>query len=244
MPKLENKVAIVTGAASGQGATEAKLFAQEGAKVMLTDINDAGGAALAKQIGPAARFAHHDVSNGEDWSTVVAATLQAFGKIDILINNAGIYKPKSFAETDQALLDLHYRINALSVFLGMKAVQPAMSKNGGGAIVNISSGAALRGFTGLFAYAASKWMIRGLTKCAALELAPSQIRVNTILPGVIDTPMLAENSEEALKQMKAAVPMGRLGTTDDIAQAALYLASDASSYVSGAELTVCGAIVA
>ena len=243
MPKLEKKVAIITGAASGQGAAEARLFAAEGAKVVLTDINAAGGEVIAAEIGPAARFIRHDVSSHEDWKAVVEATLQTWGRVDILVNNAGIYRQKSFAETDQALLDLHYRTNALSVFLGMKAVHMPMSKIGGGAIVNVSSGAALRGYAGVFAYSASKWMVRGLSKCAAVELAPSRIRVNTILPGLIDTPMLGGNTEEFLKQITAAIPLGRLGTPDEVAQTALYLASDASSYISGAEITVCGAMM-
>jgi len=141
-------------------------------------------------------------------------------------------------------LDLHYRINVRGVFLGMEAVYPLMMKVGGGSIVNVASGAGARGYPGVFAYSGSKWMVRGLSHCAALDLAKSKIRVNAILPGLIDTPMLAENSPEFLTQLAQMVPMGRFGTAEEVAEAALYLASDAASYVSGTDLTVCGALMA
>jgi 3alpha(or 20beta)-hydroxysteroid dehydrogenase len=244
MSRLQNKVAIITGAASGQGAAEAKLFAAEGANVVVTDVNGREGRKVAETIGTRALFIHHDVTDAGSWQSVITATLKTFGSIGILINNAGVYKPKPFQETDAALLDFHYRVNVLGVFLGMQAVYPIMLKAGGGAIVNISSGAGARGYPGLFAYAGSKWMVRGLSKCAAVDLAKSQIRVNAILPGLIDTPMLGENSPEYLKQLTQLVPVGRLGSVAEVAEAALYLASDAASYVSGAELTVCGALMA
>jgi 3alpha(or 20beta)-hydroxysteroid dehydrogenase len=141
------------------------------------------------------------------------------------------------------LLDLHYRVNVRGVFLGMHTVYQTMIEAGGGAIVNIASGAGARGYPGLFAYAGSKWMARGLTKCAAVDLAKSAVRVNAILPGLIDTPMLGENSPEYLRQLTQMVPMGRLGSAEEVAEAALYLASDAASYVSGAEIAVCGALM-
>ena len=244
MGRLTGKVAIVTGAGGGQGAAEASLFVSEGAKVVLTDIDDARGQAVADGLGAAARFMHHDVSSLDDWQTVVEATLSSFGRLDILINNAGVYKPKGFDETDQALMDLHYRINVLGVFHGMKAVRGVLADVGGGRIVNVASGAGLRGYPGMFAYAASKWAVRGLTKCAAVELAPSGIRVNAILPGLIDTPMLGENSEEYMQTLIRFIPMGRLGGSEEIAEAALFLSSDASSYVTGAELAVCGGMMA
>ena len=244
MKRLQQKIAIITGAARGQGAAEATLFSAEGAQVVITDVNDSQGREVAQQIGSNALFIHHDVTDEASWKTVVATTLKTYGTIDILVNNAGVYKPKTFQDTDAELQDFHYRINVLGTFLGMQAVYPVMLKAGGGAIVNVSSGAGMRGYPSLFAYASSKWMVRGLSKCAAVDLAASHIRVNTILPGLIDTPMLGENSEEYIDALKALVPAGRLGTVGEIAEAAVYLASDAASYVSGAELAVCGALMA
>jgi 3alpha(or 20beta)-hydroxysteroid dehydrogenase len=244
MNRLKNKIAIITGAASGQGAAEAELFAAEGAQVVLTDINALEGAKVAARIGHDARFVQHDVADEGAWKRVVEVTLDSFGKPTVLINNAGVYKPKSFQETDIGLLDFHYRVNVRGVFLGMQAVYPLMLEAGGGSIVNIASGAGARGYPGLFAYAGSKWMVRGLSKCAAVDLAKASIRVNAILPGLIDTPMLGENSPEYLRQLTQMVPMGRFGTAGEVAEAALYLASDASAYVSGTDLTVCGALMA
>jgi 3alpha(or 20beta)-hydroxysteroid dehydrogenase len=244
MNRLTNKIAIITGAASGQGAAEARLFAAEGARVVLTDINAREGANLAAQIGSSARFVQHDVSDEAAWKRVIDVTLDSFGKPTVLINNAGVYKPKSFQETDSALLDFHYRVNVRGVFLGMQAVYPLMLEAGGGSIVNVASGAGARGYPGLFAYAGSKWMVRGLSKCAAVDLARHGIRVNAILPGLIDTPMLGENDPEHLRQITQMVPMGRLGTPAEVAEAALYLASDAAAYISGIDLAVCGALMA
>ena len=244
MNRLTGKIAIITGAASGQGAAEAKLFASEGARVVLTDLNDRQGRALASQIGDQALFIQHDVGDEASWQSVVKATLEAFGRPTVLINNAGVYKPKRFQETDAELLDFHYRVNVRGVFLGMQATYQLMIEAGGGSIVNVASGAGARGYPGLFAYAGSKWMVRGLTKCAAVDLAKSAVRINAILPGLIQTPMLGENAPEHLQQMTQLVPMGRLGRAEEVAEAALYLASDAASYISGAELAVCGALMA
>jgi 3alpha(or 20beta)-hydroxysteroid dehydrogenase len=244
MNRLQGKVAIITGAASGQGSAESKLFAAEGARIVVTDVNDMQGIETADRIGRAAMFVHHDVTDASSWRNVVLKTLEAFGGIDILINNAGVYMPKTFQETDESLLDLHYRVNVLGPFLGMQAVYPVMFKAGGGAIVNVASGAATRGYPGLAAYAASKWMLRGLSRCAAVDLAGSKIRVNGILPGLIDTPMLAGNSKEYIDYITSLPPTKRLGTSDEVALAALYLASDEASYVTGAELAVCGGLTA
>lgn len=244
MDRLKNKVAIITGAASGQGAAEARLFAAEGAKVVITDINEADGQALADALGENAIFVQHDVSDEASWETVVAKALAKWGKIDILINNAGVYRPLPFQETDKALLDYHYKVNVLGVFLGMQAVHQPMLANGGGSIVNTASGAGARGYPGLFAYATSKWAVRGLSKCAAVDLATSKIRVNVILPGLIDTPMLGQNTPEYLEAISKLPPAQRLGTVDEIAEAALYLASDAASYTMAAEIAVCGGLMA
>jgi 3alpha(or 20beta)-hydroxysteroid dehydrogenase len=241
LTSIRGKVAIITGAASGQGAAEARLFAHEGAKVVLTDINDAG-AALAGQLGENCHVVRHDVGNEADWAKVMAETLDRFGRLDVLVNNAGVYKPASLLETDAALWDLHYRVNQLSVFLGMRAAAKAMSQTGGGAIVNVSSNAGLNNIPGMFAYGASKWAVRGMTKLAASELASLGIRVNSIHPGIIDTPMLGENTPERLKFFDSMIPMGRMGTPDEVAQLVLFLASDASSYVTGAEIAIDGGI--
>ncbi len=244
MDKLRGKVAIVTGAARGQGRAEAVLFAKEGAKVVVSDIDEAGATAVAAEIGHSAIAIRHEVSDASSWANVVSRTLQTFGRIDILINNAGIYRPRSFQETDQQLLDLHYRVNVLGVFLGMKAVYQSMLDVGGGAIVNTASGAGMRGLPGMLAYSASKWMVRGISKSTAVDVAADNIRVNVILPGLIDTAMLEQNSPEALATMKSLPPAKRLGTVDEIAEAALYLVSDGASYTMGAEIAICGALMA
>ena len=237
MGRLEGKVAIITGAAGGQGEAEARLFISEGAKVILTDINDRG-AAIAEELGENALFALHDVSREAAWERVVAQAIERFAKIDVLVNNAAVYRPRSFMETDRDLMDYHYSTNQLGVFLGMKAVLGPMSDAGGGSIVNISSIAGLRATPESFAYACSKWAVRGMTKCAALDLATRGIRVNSIHPGVIDTPMLDEHPPEYRKILIDMTPCKRIGAPSEVAQAVLFLASDAASYVSGAELAV------
>jgi len=240
MTSLQGKVAIITGAASGQGAAEARLFVAEGAQVVITDIGD--GDAVAAQLGDRSLFVRHDVSDEAGWADVVKQTLQRFDRLDVLVNNAGVYKPRSLVDTDTALWDLHYRVNQLGVFLGMRAVVEAMAGSGGGSIVNVSSGAGMKNVPGMFAYATSKWAVRGMTKLAASELAPLGIRVNSIHPGIIDTPMLGENTAERLKMFEDMIPMRRMGTPDEVAQLVLFLVSDASSYVTGAEVTVDGGI--
>jgi 3alpha(or 20beta)-hydroxysteroid dehydrogenase len=241
MAILEKRVAIVTGAAQGQGAAEAHLFAAEGARLVLTDIDEAGKG-VADSIGAQAIFVQHDVSSAQGWRTVVKTALASFGRIDILVNNAGVYKPGALQDTDEALVDFHYRVNQLGVFLGMKAVIEPMTNAGGGSIVNISSGAGLSGYPGQFAYGATKWAVRGMTKAAALDLARFSIRVNSVHPGGIDTPMLATNSHEKLENIKTMIPLGRFGTSDEIAQVVLFLASNASSYMTGAEVAVTGGL--
>jgi 3alpha(or 20beta)-hydroxysteroid dehydrogenase len=241
MSQLAGKVAIITGAARGQGAAHARLFASEGARLVLTDVST-DGELLVRELGANARFVKHDVSDEQGWRGVVAAATESFGRLDVLINNAGIYRPATLRDTDTALWDIHYRINQLGVFLGMRAVTEAMVRSGGGAIVNVSSGAGLRNLPGMFAYATSKWAVRGMSKLAASELAPFKIRVNSIHPGLIDTPMLAGNTPEQLQMMKNLIPMGRLGRPEEVAKLVLFLASDASGYITGAEVTVDGGV--
>ena len=244
MGRLDGKVAIITGAGSGQGAAEAKLFAAEGAKVVVADINTGGAEATAASIGANAIALTLDVADEASWAAAVDKTLATFGKIDILVNNAGVYRPLPFQDTDAALMEFHFRVNVMGVFHGMKAVHAAMLANGGGAIVNTASGAGARGYPGMLAYAGSKWAVRGVSKCAAVDLASSGIRVNTILPGLIDTPMLANNDPEYLATISKWPPMQRLGSVEEIAEAALYLASDAASYTTGTDLAVCGGLMA
>ena len=240
MAMLAHKVAIITGAAQGQGQAEAELFVAQGAKVVLTDIKD--GADVARKLGDNALFLHHDVSDEAAWSRVVASTVERFGRVDILVNNAGIFDPRPIRETDQKLFDLHYRVNQLGVFFGMRAVIDPMIAIGGGSIVNISSVSGLRGIPNQFAYSASKWAVRGMTKCAAAELARNSIRVNSVHPGLIDTPMLAGNSPETNRRYAAAVPLGRAARPEEVAQVVAFIASDAASYLTGAEITVDGGV--
>jgi 3alpha(or 20beta)-hydroxysteroid dehydrogenase len=237
---LTNKVAIVTGAASGQGAAEARLFASLGAQVMLTDIATQVDA-VAAEIGDKARSRRHNVANAGDWTSVVATCLEVFGRIDILVNNAGIYDPKSIEDTDEAQFERHYLVNQLGVFLGMKAVIPAMRVTGGGSIINISSQAGLSSHPGTLAYTTTKWAVRGMSKAAAQDLAPLNIRVNSVHPGLIDTPMINHNPKDKLEGFRQAIPLGRIGSASEIASVVAFLASDAASYVSGAEIAVTGA---
>jgi 3alpha(or 20beta)-hydroxysteroid dehydrogenase len=240
---LEGKVAIVTGAAKGQGEAEARLFAAEGAKVVLTDI-DMAGEAVAAAIGAQAVFVRHDVADASAWRRVVETAIVRFGHVDVLVNNAGVYKPASVQNTDEALIDFHYRINQLGVFLGMQAVIAPMTAAGGGSIVNIASGAGLAGIPGCFAYAATKWAVRGMTKAAAMDLGALKIRVNAVHPGPIDTAMLhSNNSPAALEAARAHTPLGRVGTPEEIARVACFLASDASSYMTGADVAVTGGLL-
>jgi 3alpha(or 20beta)-hydroxysteroid dehydrogenase len=241
MKALEGKVAIITGAARGQGAAEARLFVDEGAKVVLTDVNS-DGAALAAQLGDHAHFILHDVADPEGWKAVVDATLRWASRLDILVNNAGVYRPATLRDTDQALWDLHYRVNQLGVFLGMRSVVDSMMASGGGSIVNVSSNAGMKNVGGMFAYATSKWAVRGMSKLAATELAPSKIRVNSVHPGLIDTPMLGANDAERMRMFEAMIPLGRVGSVDEVSRLVAFLASDSASYITGAEITIDGGI--
>jgi 3alpha(or 20beta)-hydroxysteroid dehydrogenase len=239
--RLDGKVALITGAARGQGADEARRFIAEGAKVVLTDVLPSG-ADVAAELGSAAIFLRHDVSVEADWRKVVEVTLGKFGRIDVLVNNAGIFRPNSISDTTTESFDQHYRVNQLGVFLGTKAVVDAMTAAGGGSIVNISSAAGMRGYPDMIAYAGSKWAVRGMTKCAARELAPLRIRVNSVHPGLVNTPMLADHDPEALKQFEAAVPLGRMATTADVVEIVTFLASDLSSNMTGAEIVTDGGL--
>jgi 3alpha(or 20beta)-hydroxysteroid dehydrogenase len=239
--RLSDKVAIITGASRGQGAATARLFVTEGAKVTLTDLNEPD-ASLLDALGGEAQFIRHDVSDASAWQDVVTRTTDQFGKLNVLVNNAGVYRPASLAETDDALWGLHYRVNQLGVFLGMRAVIAAMEASGSGSIVNVSSNAGIGHVPGIFSYATTKWAVRGMSKLAATELASRGIRVNVIFPGIIDTPMLGENTPERLEAYKNMIPMGRMGVPEEVAHLSLFLASDEAGYITGAEIAVDGGI--
>ncbi len=237
---MDGRVAIITGAARGQGEAEARLLAQHGAKVVLTDVLTDLGQAAAADIGPQALFVPHDVSSAEGWQAVVAAALEAFGRVDVLVNNAAISRPLKLEHTDPEVFDEIYRVNQLGVFLGMQAVLAPMKAVGGGSIINISSVAGLQGTSTLFAYTATKWAVRGMTKSAALELARYNIRVNAIFPGVIDTPINDANPPGMNDVLVKTTPMRRMGEPREIAEAVLFLASSASSFATGADFVIDG----
>ncbi|MGA5540868.1 glucose 1-dehydrogenase [Mycobacterium sp. NPDC051198] len=237
---LTGKVAIITGAARGQGEAEARLFAALGAKVVLTDLLVEEGQRVAESIGAAARFVRHDVGNENDWRTAVDTAVREFGRVDVLVNNAAICKVVPLAAQDTAGFEQMLRVNLIGAFLGMQAVTEPMQAAGGGSIVNISSQAGVQGLAGYTAYGASKWGLRGMSKVAAIELGPLGIRVNTVYPGMIDTPMIAHLEVERGPGGHPGAPLTRVGTPEEVADVVAFLASDASSYITGADLTVDG----
>ena len=245
MGKLDGRVALITGGARGQGAAEAALFAAEGATVFLTDVLDEEGEKTAAACGGV--YLHHDVTSESRWEDVVQAILKDHGRLDILVNNAGIFKLGSVVTTTLEDYRQVIEINQVGVFLGMRAVAKPMIERGSGAIVNISSIAGMQGSPGAIAYGASKWAVRGMTKSAATELGRYGIRVNSIHPGIIETPMLHQipafesgNADRWLRR----IPAGRVADAHEVAKLALFLASDESSYSSGAEFVIDGGMTA
>lgn len=244
MAVLNGKVAIVTGGARSQGAAEARLLARSGAAVAICDVVEDDGRKLAEELtasGHAARFWHLDVSLPENWARVVTEILAWQGRIDILINNAGIVNRQSIETT---MLDAWNRllaVNLTGAFLGIQAVVPAMRKAGGGAIVNISSNSAFAGHYDP-AYTSSKWALRGLTRTAAMEFVTDNIRVNSVCPGLIVTDL--NRGSAHLEPMKRLTPMGRAGTCEEVAGLVLFLVSEASSFITGEDFTIDGGFTA
>ncbi len=252
MPRLANKVALITGAAGGQGTAEAELFVREGAAVLLTDIDEARGEALAKRLGGEggrALFRVQDVASEESWQEVVAATLSAFGALHILVNNAGTIARQGIVDTTLAAWNRTIAVNLTGPLLGMKhgapAIRDSLAKTGGGgSIVNISSTAGLTAHDDA-AYTASKWGLRGLTKTAVLQFSPWNIRVNSIHPGQIaDTGFFQSGGEAFAHAARAAIPLHRQGLPKECAELVLFLASDESSFISGAEIAIDGGYIA
>ncbi|MFA5494020.1 MAG: glucose 1-dehydrogenase [Porticoccaceae bacterium] len=243
MGRLQGKVAIVTGGSRGMGEATVRRFVEEGAKVVIGDVLDEQGQALAAGLGDSCRYHHLDVTSEEQWAEVVDFTVQAFGGVDVLINNAGILHVASVRETVLADFQRIIGINQIGPFLGMRAVIEPMKKRGKGSIVNISSLEGFRSKNGLMAYSATKWALRGMTKAAAMELGAYNIRVNSVHPGAVFTPMVGAAGGEpgaAENAMCAGVPLKRIGLPVEIANMSLFLASDEGSYCSGSEYLVDG----
>ena len=248
--RLENKVALISGGARGQGAAEARLFAKEGSKVVIGDILEDEGRQVEAEInelGGECVFVNLDVTSADAWQNAVDTAVNRFGKLDVLVNNAGIFKLATVEETSPELWDEIMDINAKGVFLGTKCAIPEMRKAGGGSIINISSVAGLIGSYNSAAYGASKGAVRLFTKATAIQYAKEGIRANSIHPGVIETPMTESNllgDEEARRFSIARHPLGRVGQPEDVAYGALFLASDESSFMTGSELVIDGGLTA
>jgi 3alpha(or 20beta)-hydroxysteroid dehydrogenase len=244
MKTLDNRVAVITGASQGQGAAEASLFAKNGAAVALCDVADNGGESIAKEIraeGGVAKCFHLDVSKEIEWQKLACELKSWQGRVDVLINNAGIIGRKGIIATDTQEWERVLSVNLLGPFLGMKYMAPLMRDSGGGSIVNIASVAGMIGYYDA-AYTASKWGLRGLSRTAALELAAWNIRVNVISPGLIVSPMNA--SMPFIENVRRSIPRGVAGTPEDVAKIALFLASDDSNFINGEDITADGGMMA
>ena len=249
MGRLEGKVALLSGGARGQGEAEAELFVAEGAQVVFGDVLDDLGEAVAKRLGDDASYVHLDVTSEADWRSALAEAEGRYGPVDVLVNNAGILAMGPL--THEVTLDQYLRVinvNQVGVFLGMRTVIPARLQRRRGSIVNISSTNGIAGYGGTIAYTASKFAVRGMTKNAALEYGKAGIRVNSVHPGGIDTPMIRpegiEMTQEAQDAAWEMMPLARVGKPADVAKLVLFLASDESSYCTGAEFMVDGGMLA
>ena len=247
--RLEGKVALISGGARGQGAAEARLFVQEGARVVVADILEGEGEGVVADIregGGDASFVRLDVTSEDDWRSAVEFTVETYGRLDVLINNAAIYRRTPIVDTDLEEWKRIMDVNSTGVFLGTKRAVPAMQASGGGSIINVSSTAGLVGSGRGSAYGASKGSVRLFTKYTAIQHARDGIRANSIHPGPIDTEMIADNisTPEGRAESESRVPLGRIGTVMDVAYGALFLASDEASYMTGAELVIDGGVTA
>lgn len=236
--RLRGRVAIVTGAAGGMGAAFVRALIAARAAAAATDLRVAEGRRLAREAGARCRFLEHDVRDSASWERVVAATERAFGPISVLVNNAGVARAGSAESMSEEEFRGVTDVNQLGVFLGIRAVAPSMRRAGRGSIVNISSIAAMVAWSENIAYIASKWAVRGITKAAALDLAPAGIRVNAVLPGIIDTAMSCSVADA--DPMVTGMPLARKGRPDELANLVVFLASDDSSYCTGAEFVADG----
>ena len=242
MIDLSGIVAVITGAARGQGAEEARLFVELGAQVILADVRDELGEQVAAELGERARYEHLDIADEASWTKLVGELVAEHGRVDVLVNNAAIYANMSLPDLDVELARRIIDVNLFGTILGMKAIVPAMRERGG-SIVNVSSVSGMRAEAGALVYSASKWGVRGATRTAAVELAGFGIRVNSVHPGVIATempPAWALESEE----VRAMIPLGRVAQAGEVAPLVAFLASSASGYCTGAEFVVDGGLVA
>jgi 3alpha(or 20beta)-hydroxysteroid dehydrogenase len=241
--RFDGKVVLITGAARGQGEAEARAFAAEGANVVLCDVLEEEGAAAAGTIGGTARFRNLDVTDEAGWFEVVGETERELGRLDVLVNNAGVVRFDRVDEVELADFRAVLDVNVTGTLLGIKTAAPALRRAGGGAIVNISSISGLKGAADSAAYVTSKWAVRGLTKAAAVDLAGDGIRVNSVHPGVIDTPMVmrpGSSADEILDRHRSRLLIQRLGTPEDVVPIVLFLAGDEAAYITGAEFVVDG----
>ncbi|MTV82036.1 glucose 1-dehydrogenase [Secundilactobacillus folii] len=244
MADMSNVTALITGAASGMGKASAQKFIANGAKVILTDLNETAGKQVQSSLGDKSLFLKQDVGNLADWQRVVADGEAKFGPINVLVNNAGMGIMKTIDDITAEEYDKVIKVNQYSVFYGMKTILPSMRRAGGGSIVNISSIGGLVGMPDSIAYGASKFAIRGMTKDAALELGKDHIRVNSVHPGIIETPLIQSIPKEQQDAGKKIVPLKRNGQPEEIANVIAFLASDESSFVTGAEFAADGGYTA
>lgn len=245
-PRLDGRVAIVTGAARGQGAGHVRRLVAEGARVVATDVREAEGKALAVEVGDGVAFHAHDVADENQWMDVVDFAVRTFGRLDVLVNNAAIAPMTPIIDTSTEQYMEVIGVNQLGVFLGMRTAAPKMAATGGGSIINVSSTNGMVGMPAMISYVASKFAVRGMTKTAAVELGPMGIRVNSIHPGTIDTPMIrGEGMENVdLDAWLTSLPVPRCGRVEDVAALVAFLASDESAYITGTELVIDGGLLA
>lgn len=241
MTRFIDKVFLISGAARSLGEAQARQLVAEGGRVVVGDVLVDQGRRLAEELGERCTFQSLDVTSDAQWSEAVAVA-ERMGPLHGLVNNAAVYKPRPMLETEPAEFERHMRVNQLGTFLGMRAVVAALERNGGGAIVNISSTVGLRTTPNAIAYTATKWAVRGMTKAAAQELAPRKIRVNSVYPGPVETDMFAMRLREQNMARIQEVPMKRAGTREEVATLVLFLLSEDSRYITGAEVAIDGGV--